>query len=105
MQYDARATKVHKSLLEVKTFLGVESRLAILNGTLTMALSMALESFTFVVLGFCMHYVLRWLTKKDIHLMAIYGRFNVLGSIYDPWPHVRMKMNSRPEGFGKGVLC
>lgn len=105
MEYQARATAVHKSLLEVKTFFGVESRLAILNGTMVLALTMALESFLLVAVGIVVHLFFRWLTKKDIHLMAIYRRFNLLGLVYDPWPHARIKLNGRPKGFGRGMLC
>lgn len=105
MTYEARATVVHKSLLETKTFLGVEARLAILNWTMVAALTMALESLVLVMVGLLIHMLLRWLTKKDIHLMAIYRRFNLLGLVYDPWPHARIKMNGRPKGFGRGNLC
>ena len=105
MSYQPRATVVHKSLLETKTFLGVESRLAILNWTMVAALTMALESLIVLGCGLLIHVFFRWLTKKDMHLMAIYRRFNLLGLVYDPWPHARIKLNGRPKGFGRGTLC
>jgi type IV secretion system protein VirB3 len=105
MDYVNRVTVVRKSLLETKTFFGVESRMAILNWTITLALGMGLESVYILAVGMFTHTILRWLTKKDIHLMAIYQRFNLLGHVYDPWPHARNKMNSRPKGFGRGMLC
>jgi len=105
MDYEPRVTAVHKSLLETKTFMGVEARMAILNWTMVAAITMAIESVVVLLSGVVMHMLLRWLTKKDIHLMAIYRRFNLLGHVYDPWPHARIKMNGRPKGFGRGMLC
>lgn len=105
MSYEPRATVVHKSLLEVKTFLGVEARMAILNLTMTTALTMALKTFVLVPVAIVIHYALRWTTKNDPHFLAIYRRFDLLGSVYDPWVHVKVRMNSRPEGFAKGMLC
>ena len=40
MNYEPRASAVHKSLLEIKTLGGVEKRMAIANGTLAAALTM-----------------------------------------------------------------
>lgn len=105
MEYEPRVTTVHKSLLETKTFMGVESRMAIGLWTIIAALTMGLESVIVLLAGILLHMILRWLTKKDHHLMAIYHRFNLLGLVYDPWPHARIKMNGRPKGFGRGLLC
>ncbi len=103
--YEPRSTIVHKSLLEVKTFLGVEARMAILNLTIAAALTMALQTPMLIPVAVIIHLCLRWTTKNDPHFLAIYRRFDLLGSVYDPWVHVKVRMNGRPDGFSKGMLC
>lgn len=103
--YVARATPVHKSLLEPKLMGGVEHRLAILNGTMFAAMIMGLESLWVVPIGVLSHMVLRWLTKKDAHIVRIYGQYRILGDIYDPWVRRNLRTNMRPKGFSRGVLC
>lgn len=103
--YTPRVSVVHKSAHELKTIGGVESRMAILNGTMSLAVLFALESLYVLPLAFMTHYMLRWLTKKDPYTIAIYTRYRIFGDIYDPWARRAQKANSRPYGFSRGMLC
>lgn len=103
--YEPRVTPVHKSLLEPKTMGGVESRLAILNGTMFAALTMGLESLIVLPIGIGTHMLLRKLTEKDAHILRIYAQYRVFGDVYDPWAKRNQRTNMRPKGFSRGVLC
>lgn len=105
MEYIPRVSPVHKSLHLRKTIAGVESRLAILNGTFALTATFALESPFPLVVAIGAHYVLRYLTKSEPNLMLIYMRYRTLGDIYDPWARRNMSQHARPKGFGKGLLC
>lgn len=105
MSYEPRASAVHKSLLEIKTYGGVEKGMAVANGTLAAALGMGTEEPAFLLLAIAVHFFLMWLTKKDPFTVKVYMRYAKMGDIYDPWPKRTMKRNARPEGFGKGLLC
>ncbi len=105
MSYEPRASAVHKSLLEIKTLGGVEKRMAIANGTLAAALTMGTNQPMFLALAVVVHFFLMWLTKKDPFTIKVYMRYALMGDIYDPWPKRTIKRNSRPEGFGKNLLC
>lgn len=102
---DRRVTPVHQSLLEVKTIGGVEARMAILNGTFSAAITFALESMYFLPIAVLTHIFLRWLTRRDPHIIKIYSQYRLLGSVYDPWPRRKQRTNMRPNGFGRGMLC
>ena len=104
MEYEPRASTVHKSLLEIKTLGGVEKRMAILNGTMAAALTMGTSQPAFIALAVIVHFFLMWLTKKDPFTIMIYTRYALMGDIYDPWPRRKSKRNQRPEGFGKNLL-
>lgn len=103
--YESRATPVHRSLLEYKTIGGVESRMAILNGTVAAAITLGTETLLYIPVAMVLHMMLRWLTKKDPHLIMIYMRYRLLGDVYDPWVRRSTKTNARPKGFSRGVLC
>lgn len=105
MDYQARATAVHKSLLEIKTIAGVEKRMAILNGTMAAALTMGTEQLGFIPLAVILHFFLMWVTKKDPFTIKVYARYALLADVYDPWPKRTNKRNPRPDGFGKDLLC
>jgi type IV secretion system protein VirB3 len=105
MDYNPRASAVHKSLLEIKTVGGVEKRMAIANGTLAAALTMGTNQPMFLLLAVVVHFFLMWLTKKDPFTVKVYMRYALLADIYDPWPRRTIKRNARPEGFGKNLLC
>lgn len=103
--YERRVTVVHKSLLETQTIGGVEKELVILNGAIAMAISVALNNFWYVPVAMLLHFFLAWGNRKDPDFRKIYIRYSLLGDIYDPWPHIKMKTNERPKGFGQGMLC
>lgn len=105
MSYESRGTTVHKSLLEHKTIAGVESKMAILNGTLVTAITMGLETLNMIPIAVVNHMFLKWLTKNDPYLIKIYGQYRVFSDVYDPWPYRSIKTNARPKGFSKGILC
>lgn len=105
MSYVPRQTVVHKSAHEIKTIAGVESRLAILNGTVALAITFALENLLFLPVAFLSHLVLKWITKHDPQTIAIYTRYRIFGDIYDPWARRSQKTNARPVGFSRGMLC
>lgn len=105
MQTERRRTPVYQSLLEVKTVAGVESRIAILNGTFAAAFTFGLDNPWMIPIAVVTHIFLRWLTKKDPHIIRIYSQYRVLGAIYDPWPKRKQRTNARPRGFGRGLLC
>lgn len=104
MHYQPRATKIHKSLMEVKTIGGVERNLFILNQTFMLTFVMGLQMMFYIPIGVILHFILVRATKKDPFLRLIYLRYNRQGDRYDPWPHAIQRHNSRPEGFGRGVL-
>lgn len=79
--------------------------MAILNGTLGAALVMGTEQLAFVGLTVALHFFLMWMTKKDPYTIKVYARYATLADIYDPWPRKNQKRNTRPEGFGKNLLC
>lgn len=101
---DFRRTTFHKSLTQIKTIAGVESRLFLGNATITVALVQALANVWFVIFGFILHAFFYWLTKKEPLIIKIYGRFNRQGDRYDPWPRSNQRFNQRPRGFGRGML-
>ena len=103
--YQARVTAVHKSLLELQLIGGVEKQLVILNGSLGLAISIALNNLWYIPVGMMLHFFLAWGTRKDPDFRRIYIRYSLLADIYDPWPRVSMKTNMRPKGFGRGLLC
>lgn len=105
MSYEPRASAVHKSLLEIKTLGGVEKRMAILNGTMALTLTMAMNQPGFLALAVVLHFFLMWVTKKDPFTIKIYARYALLADVYDPWPKRINKRNPRPDGFGKNLLC
>lgn len=105
MEYQPRQSVVHKSLLEKKTYAGVEKEIAIFNGTLAFAICYATNSLWYAPAAFVIHSAVRWLTKRDPEIRKVYLRYNVLGRVYDPWPRRVQTTNSRPKGFGKGLLC
>lgn len=105
MDYLPRVSTVHKSLLEQKTYAGVEKEIAIFNGTIAIAIIFATKSIWYVPVAFLTHAAMRWLNKRDPHIRKIYLRYNVLGRVYDPWPRVTQVTNTRPQGFSKGLLC
>lgn len=105
MSYEARATRVHKSLLEIKTIGGVERKMAIANATISVALVMGTEQPLFLLLWIGIHFFLMWVTKKDPFALKIYTRYTKQGDVYDPWPRRIVKRNQRPEGFGRNMLC
>lgn len=105
MEYESRQTPVHKSLLETRTLGGVEFRLAMLNGTISAAIILALQNWYYIPIAILIQLFLVWVTKKDPMIVKIYARYNILGDVYDPWPRRTALMNQRPAGFGKGVLC
>lgn len=96
---------MHKSLLEQKTYAGVEKEIAIFNGTIAIAICYATKSIWYVPVAFLIHSAMRWLNKRDPQMRKVYLRYNVLGRVYDPWPRRRSATNMRPEGFSKGLLC
>lgn len=105
MEYTPRVNVIHKSLHEVKRIGGVESKLAILNGTFVTAFVMGLGMWQLIPLGVATHFFLAYITKKDPYTRQIYMRYVTQADKYDPWPHAVQKKNQRPEGFGKGMLC
>lgn len=105
MEYQQRITSIHKSLHEIKRIGGVESKLAILNGTFLAAFVMGLGMWQFIPVGIGTHMFLAWVTKNDAWARQIYMRYVTQADKYDPWPHAIQKKNERPEGFGKGMLC
>lgn len=105
MEYQERFSIVHKSLLEQKTYAGVEKEIAIFNGTIAIAICYATKSIWYVPVAILIHSVMRWLNKRDPQMRKIYLRYNVLGRVYDPWPQQRSATNMRPEGFARGMLC
>jgi type IV secretory pathway TrbD component len=105
VEYELRQTPVRKSLIETRTLGGVEFRLAMLNGTISAAIVMALQNWYYIPVAILIQLFLAWVTKKDPLVVKIYARYNLLGDVYDPWPRHTMRMNSRPEGFGKGLIC
>lgn len=102
---ERRVTPVYVSLLEVKTIGGVEARMAILNGTMAAALTFGMNTPWFIPIAVVTHIMLRWLTRKDPHVITIYMQYRLLGAVYDPWPKRRQRTNLRPKGFGQGALC
>jgi type IV secretion system protein VirB3 len=104
-EYQQRFTVIHKSAHEVKTIMGVESRMAILNGTMSLAILFAMESLYVLPFAVITHSLLRWLTKKDPQTIPIYTRYRIFGDVYDPWPRRSQKTNPRPYGFSRGMLC
>ena len=105
MEYEERASAVHKSLLEIKTIGGVEKKMALANGTIALALTMGTEQPAFLLVGVAVHFLLMWLTKKDPYTIDIYKKYTKYGDVYDPWPKRSSKRNQRPEGFGRNLLC
>ena len=103
--YEPRVTVVHKSLLEAQLIGGVEKSMAIMNGTIALAFCLGLNNLYYLPFAFILHYLMVWGYRKDPEFRAIYLRYTVLGEIYDPWPHLKMKTNARPKGFGQGMLC
>lgn len=102
--YQPRVTKIHRSLMEIKTIGGVERKLFILNQTFMLTFVMGMSMLFYIPIGIILHFVLAKATKKDPFLRLIYIRYNRQADRYDPWPHAVQKHNARPEGFGRGAL-
>ena len=104
-EYTPRLTTVHKSLLEIKTFGGVEFRMAAFNLIVAGAITLALTTPWYLPAAFLLHIFLRWLTKRDPLQIPIYMRWRLLAELYDPWPHRSMETNARPIDFERDMLC
>ncbi len=80
MDYNPRASAVHKSLLEIKTVGGVEKRMAIANGTLAAALTMGTNQPMFLLLAVVVHFFLMWFDeevpvhRQGVHALRASGR-------------------------------
>ena len=106
MEHVERKHRFHASLTEIQLIAGVERSLAIVNGTLTMAIVMRTGMWPLLIVGGAVHMILRQVTKKDPQFRVIYQRFLGQGHRYDPWPQAAKGVrNQRPTGFDRGGLC
>lgn len=104
-EYEPRLSPVYRSLNEEKTLAGAERGLVIVNVTAAASIVMVFESWAWVPVAFGIHAFLVWLHKQDPLMRKVYLRYNRQKDRYDPWPHSKDTLNSRPEGFDKGNLC
>lgn len=105
VEYQARYSKLHRSLNEVPSIGGVEKRLAIINGTIIVALLFGAHFWPAIPIGVAIHIFLRYVTKNEPRIVGIYLRWAKQADRYDPWVHTTQKRNHRPMGAGKGNLC
>ena len=77
-RYTPVTTPVHKSLLEPKTIAGVESKLAILNATMFVTLTLGMESLWLAPIGVLVHLFLKWLTTLKLHFCCCCYRRDIL---------------------------
>jgi len=100
-----RRSALHLALVEPLLIAGVEKPFAIVNGTLAIALVGDLHLWGWVPMAVLAHLILRRITLDDPFTRLIYVRYNHQADSYDPWPHVRIKRNRRPDGFGRALPC
>ncbi len=106
MNYQPRYNVVHRSLQGAPFLLGVEKPLAVLNGTLGLALSVAAGTAWLLLISVFTHLLLKNLNRKDPCIRKIYLKSAVQGDFYDPWIHVaEPDRTKRRPGFGRGMLC
>ena len=103
--YIYRATPVHRSLNQEKTMAGGEKVLVVINVTLAICICFATTTLYWAGVAVVIHFFLVWLHKLDPRMRKIYFRYSQQHGRYDPWPHVEVSKNSRPEGFDRGNLC
>jgi type IV secretion system protein VirB3 len=100
-----RRTPVHRSLLEMKTLAGVEDRLAILNATFALAITMGAGLWHWLFIAVFLHLLAARLTRHDPWLRQVYAGYVLQADAYDPWPRPGMRRGRRPDGFGRDLLC
>lgn len=105
MEYQSRYSPLHRSLNEIPMIGGVEKRLAVMNGTLTLALVFGTKFLPSGVIGILAHYIFRYVTRNEPRIVPIYLRWTKQADIYDPWVHINQIRNPRPAGIGRGNLC
>lgn len=99
----ARVSKVFLSLDRKPTAAGVAVEVAMLEG-LVFSLLLLLQAWYLLPLLFPMHWLFRYLHRKDDIWFKAYVRYSDEGDIYDPFPRA-IACDKRPVGFGKGLLC
>jgi len=102
---ERRATPMFRAFLVPKTLLGTDRRLTILNMTLGLSMVLGPGLWWWIGLTAVFQAVMRWMTERDPHLLAVYTRYEKEGDVYDPFPRAFARRNVRPEGFGRSTLC
>lgn len=101
-----RVNRFYQSLTEIQLIAGVERSLAIVNGTMTLAIVMRTGFWGFLAVGVVLHIILRQTTRRDPQFRQVYQRALGHGVRYDPWPQAAKRArNARPDGFDNGGLC
>ena len=101
-----RKHKVSRSLSLPPQMGGVDRKIAILNGTVTVLLTYSAMSMWFLVVGVTAHALLRWKTTKDPwwrETLVVYDRY---ADEYEPTPTMKFSARfRRPYGFDQDLPC
>lgn len=105
-EYVARASTVHRSLLETKSTAGAEFAPAVANVTLMMVMLMGPNLLWWPVITIGIQLFLKWMFGVDDRLSMVFMRYLREGDVYDPWPRANQSQNKRPFGMGRDIpLC
>lgn len=102
---DALAMEVDGELIEPRTMLRIDRRLAIAVIMVPFMLFQLLHIYWLILLVLP-GWLFAWLgTKDDVDVFNIYVKYRNQGDAYAPRQVLPQKRNLRPEGFARGVLC
>jgi type IV secretory pathway VirB3-like protein len=100
-----RSTPVHACLLEVKSAAGAEFMPVVINVTVMVVMLIGPNIMWWPLLTYFVHKFFQWMFFRDPHLTRIFAKYLAEGDVYDPWPKPSQRINKRPVGAGRDLLC
>lgn len=100
-----RANKIHKSLNIRQLTMGIDKKIGTFYMLMWVMMVFYLGSLWVIPLGYVVLKLLQLFWKREPDIRDIYFKAIALDNIYDPWPHATQRMNVRPQGYRKGMLC
>lgn len=103
-----RRSVVYRVLTKGRLLMGVDYRVAVILWAPTIWALMVLQG-NWVQMGILfgvvvvVHFVLKFVTKRDFRFFDLLKRYQRQADWYDPWPRYRSRRNFRPVGFGRDM--
>lgn len=94
-----RANSIHTVLTHKRLKMGVDPRLAVINGVITAEMLLVFKWPPYLIVTLLTHLIFVYITKQDEQTVKIYGQFLHQSNYYDPWAHPSDDSGARPDGF------